>query len=82
MGRERQKLLRAYGAEVHETPSLGGMTESVEMALAIAEREDDAFMPQQFQNPANPDIHYRTTGPEIWDDLDGEVDAVVAGVGC
>jgi cysteine synthase A len=81
MGRERQKLLRAYGAEVHETPSLGGMTEAVEMALAIAEREDDAFMPQQFQNSANPDIHYRTTAQEIWDDLGGDVDAVVAGVG-
>ena len=81
MGRERQKLLRAYGAEVHETPSLGGMTEAVELALAIAEREGDAFMPQQFQNPANPDIHYRTTAQEIWDDLNGELDAIVSGVG-
>jgi cysteine synthase A len=81
MGRERQKMLRAYGAEVHETPSLGGMTESVELALAIAEREDGAFMPQQFQNPANPEVHYRTTAQEIWDDLDGKLGAVVAGVG-
>jgi cysteine synthase len=80
MSRERTRLLRAYGAEVHETPSLGGMGESIELARRIvAERR--AFMPQQFSNPANPEIHRRTTAEEIWADLDGEVDALVCGVG-
>ncbi len=80
MSRERSKLLRAYGAEVHETPSLGGMGE----AIALAERivaERNGFMPQQFANPANPEIHRRTTAEEIWRDTDGEVDVFVAGVG-
>jgi cysteine synthase A len=80
MSRERTKLLRAYGAEVHETPSLGGMSEAVELAQRfVAER--DGFMPQQFSNPANPEVHRRTTAEEIWRDLDGEVDALVCGVG-
>jgi cysteine synthase A len=80
MSRERTRLLRAYGAEVYETPSLGGMGESIELARRIvAERR--AFMPQQFSNPANPEIHRRTTAEEIWADLDGEVDALVCGVG-
>src|ERR671918_1237710 len=80
MSRERTALLRAYGAEVHETPSLGGMNEAVALAERIvAERE--GFMPQQFNNPANPEIHRRTTAEEIWRDLDGEVDAFVCGVG-
>src|SRR5215212_8160412 len=80
MTRERTALLRTYGAEVHETPSLGGMNE----AVALAERmvaERGAFMPQQFNNPANPGIHRRTTAEEIWRDTDGEVDALVCGVG-
>jgi cysteine synthase len=80
MTRERTSLLRTYGAEVHETPSLGGMNE----AVALAERivgERGAFMPQQFNNPANPDIHRRTTAEEIWGETDGEVDALVCGVG-
>jgi cysteine synthase len=80
MSRERTKLLRAYGAEVHETPSLGGMNESVELAERIV-RERGGFMPQQFSNPANPEIHRRTTAEEIWRDLDGVVDALVCGVG-
>ena len=80
MSRERTKLLRAYGAEVHETPSLGGMNEAVELAERIA-AERDGFMPQQFSNPANPEIHRRTTAEEIWRDLDGGVDALVCGVG-
>jgi cysteine synthase A len=80
MSRERSKLLRAYGAEVHETPSLGGMGEALALAEQIvAERE--AFMPQQFSNPANPEVHLRTTAEEIWSDLDGEIDAFVTGVG-
>jgi cysteine synthase A len=80
MSRERTKLLRAYGAEVHETPSLGGMSEAVELARRIV-AERDAFMPQQFSNPANPEVHRRTTAEEIWRDLDGEIDALVCGVG-
>ncbi len=80
MSRERTKLLRAYGAEVHETPSLGGMGEAIRLAEQIV-AERGAFMPQQFSNPANPEIHRRTTAVEIWDDLGGEVDALVTGVG-
>jgi len=80
MSRERAKLLRAYGAEVHETPSLGGMAEAIRLAEdVVADR--DGFMPQQFSNPANPEIHRQTTAEEIWRDLDGEVDALVTGVG-
>jgi cysteine synthase A len=80
MSRERSKLLRSYGAEVIETPSLGGMGEAIELAERIVE-ERGAYMPQQFANPANPEIHRRTTAEEIWRDLDGEVDVLVAGVG-
>ena len=80
MTRERTTLLRTYGAEVHETPSLGGMNEAVQLAERIAS-ERGAFMPQQFTNPANPEIHRRTTAEEIWRDLAGEVDALVCGVG-
>ena len=80
MSRERAKLLRAYGAEVRETPSLGGMGEAVELAEAIREQRG-AFMPQQFSNPANPEAHRRTTAEEIWSDTDGQVGAFVAGVG-
>jgi cysteine synthase A len=80
MSRERTKLLRAYGAEVHETPSLGGMGESIELAKEIV-RQRKGFMPQQFSNPANPEVHRRTTAEEIWRDLDGELDAFVCGVG-
>jgi cysteine synthase A len=80
MSRERARLLRAYGAEVHETPSLGGMNEAVELAERIV-AERGAFMPQQFSNPANPEIHRATTAEEIWRDLDGAVDALVCGVG-
>jgi cysteine synthase len=80
MSRERSALLRTYGAEVHETPSLGGMNEAVELANRLA-KENGGFIPQQFSNPANPEIHRRTTAEEIWRDLDGEVDAFVAGVG-
>jgi cysteine synthase len=81
MGRERSALLRTYGAVVRETPSLGGMNESVDLAREIVESTENAFMPQQFNNPANPEIHRRTTAEEIWRDLDGEVDALVCGVG-
>ncbi|MET0306749.1 MAG: cysteine synthase A [Solirubrobacterales bacterium] len=80
MSRERAKLLRAYGAEVRETPSLGGMSEAVALAEEIREQRK-GFMPQQFSNPANPDAHRRTTAEEIWRDTDGQVGAFVAGVG-
>jgi len=80
MSRERSKLLRAYGAEVRETPSLGGMTEAVELAEEIC-KQRKGFMPQQFSNPANPEAHRRTTAEEIWRDTDGEIGAFVAGVG-
>jgi cysteine synthase A len=80
MSRERAKLLRAYGAEVRETPSLGGMNEAVALAEEIRDQRK-GFMPQQFANPANPDVHRRTTAEEIWRDTDGEVGAFVAGVG-
>jgi cysteine synthase A len=80
MSRERAKLLRAYGAEVRETPSLGGMSEAVALAEEIREQRK-GFTPMQFSNPANPEIHRRTTAEEIWSDCDGQVGAFVAGVG-
>ena len=81
MGKERSALLRTYGAVVRETPSLGGMNEAVDLAREIVESTDDAFMPQQFTNPANPEIHRRTTGPEIEQAMEGHLDVLVAGVG-
>jgi len=80
MSREREGLLRLYGARVEVTESLGGMTEAVQAAQAMASR-GDVFLPDQFSNPANPEIHRRTTAPEILDALDGSVDVFVAGVG-
>jgi cysteine synthase len=81
MSREREGLLRLYGAEVHSVESMGGMNEAVEAAQRIAADRGDAFIPDQFSNPANPEIHRRTTAEEIWRDLDGRVDVLVAGVG-
>jgi cysteine synthase len=80
MSREREVLLKLYGASVQITESLGGMSEAVQAARELA-REPDAFLPDQFSNPANPAAHRRTTGPEIDAALDGEVDVLVAGVG-
>ncbi len=80
MSRERSKLLRAYGAEVEETSSMGGMDEAVQLAERIRDQQG-GFMPQQFSNPANPEAHYRSTGPEVWTDTDGEIAAFVCGVG-
>jgi cysteine synthase len=80
MSRERAGLLRLYGAQVEEVESLGGMDEAVEAARRLASR-DDAFVPDQFSNPANPDVHRRTTAPEILEALDGRVDVLVSGVG-
>jgi cysteine synthase A len=80
MSREREGLLRLYGAQVHVTESLGGMNEAVAAAQALA-REGDVWLPDQFSNPANPEAHRRATGPELWEALDGKVDYLVAGVG-
>jgi cysteine synthase A len=80
MSRERASLLRLYGARVDITESLGGMSEAVAAARAMAE-DPDVFLPDQFSNPANPAVHRRTTGPEIERALDGRVDVLVAGVG-
>jgi cysteine synthase len=81
MSREREGLLRLYGAEVEITESLGGMNEAVEAAEKLAEERGNCFIPDQFSNPANPEIHRRTTAEEIWHDTGGRVDALVAGVG-
>ena len=80
MSRERESLLRLYGARVDVTESLGGMGEAVEAARAMS-RDRDVFLPDQFSNPANPEAHRRGTGPEIERALDGRVDVLVAGVG-
>ncbi|HEY6526188.1 MAG TPA: cysteine synthase A [Solirubrobacteraceae bacterium] len=80
MSREREALLRLYGATVEVVESLGGMTEAVDAAQALA-AHDDVFLPDQFSNPANPEAHRRTTGPELWEALDGRIDVFVAGVG-
>ena len=80
MSREREALLRMYGARVEVIESLGGMNEAVQAAREMA-RRDDVFLPDQFSNPANPEAHRRTTGPELWEALDGDVDVLVCGVG-
>jgi cysteine synthase A len=80
MSREREGLLRLYGARVEVTESMGGMTEAVDAARAMA-TDPDVFLPDQFSNPANPEAHRRTTGPELWEALDGRIDVLVAGVG-
>jgi len=80
MSREREGLLRLYGAQVRITESMGGMGEAVAAARELA-RQPDVFLPDQFSNPANPEAHRRTTGPEILNALDGSVDVLVAGVG-
>src|SRR5688572_20505607 len=81
MSPERRITLRAYGAKLVLTPAAKGMRGAVERANEIAAELPDAFVPQQFRNPANPEVHFRTTGPEIWDDSNGRADALVAGVG-
>ena len=82
MSLERRKVLAAFGAELVLTPGPEGMKGAIARAEAmVAESPDRYFMPQQFRNPANPAIHERTTGPEIWNDTDGEIDVLVAGVG-
>ncbi|MCU0307837.1 MAG: cysteine synthase A [Thermoleophilia bacterium] len=81
MSVERRALLRAYGAEVVLTPGTDGMRGAIAKAQEIAETTPGAFVPQQFRNAANPDVHRRTTAEEIWADTGGEVDVLVAGVG-
>lgn len=81
MSVERQKLMRAYGAEVILTPAAEGMSGSIAKAKEIAANTPNSFIPSQFDNPANVDAHYLTTGREIWNDTDGAVDIFVAGVG-
>ena len=82
MSRERRMLMRAYGAELVLTPGPEGMGGAIAKAKELAEANPDSFfIPQQFENPANPEVHRNTTAVEIWNDTDGKVDIVVAGVG-
>jgi cysteine synthase A len=78
---ERRKILQLFGAELVLTPAEEGMTGAINKAKEIVEKSDGAFMPQQFMNPANPQIHKETTAEEIWADTDGQVDIFVSGVG-
>lgn len=81
MSEERRALLSALGAEVVLTDGDDGMNGAIEYADDLADELENSYVPQQFENPANPGIHRETTGPEIWNDTDGDVDAVVAGIG-
>lgn len=81
MSIERRKMLDAFGADVVLTPGSDGMPGAIREAEGIAAENAGYFLPQQFKNPANPGIHFETTGPEIWNDTDGTVDVLVAGVG-
>lgn len=81
MSIERRALLKSFGVEIVLTPGEEGMTGAVKKAEQLAEEIPDSFLPQQFKNPANPEIHRKTTAEEIWNDTDGKVDVVVAGVG-
>ena len=81
MSRERKLLLKAYGAELIQTPGPEGMGGAIAKATALADSDPRYFIPQQFENPANPEVHRKTTAEEIWRDTDGQVDIVVSGVG-
>ena len=81
MSIERRALLRAMGAELVLTPASGGMKAAIDKASELAEADSNGWMPQQFDNQANPAIHEATTGPEIWEDSGHNIDAIVAGVG-
>src|SRR5689334_12527369 len=81
MSLERRRLIKAFGAEIVLTPAPEGMPGAVRKAEEIVKNTPGAFMPQQFKNPANPEIHRRTTAEEIWRDTDGQIDILVSGVG-
>ncbi len=81
MSLERRRLLKAFGAEIVLTPRERGMTGAVEKAAELVKSLPNAYMPQQFENPANPEIHRQTTAEEIWNDTEGKVDILIAGVG-
>jgi len=81
MSVERRALLRAMGADLVLTPAAEGMKGAISAASDLVHRTENAWMPQQFENPANPAVHESTTGPEIWEDSGGQIDAIVAGVG-
>ncbi len=81
MSSERRAMLRAYGAELELTPGIEGMSGCIARAQKIVDTTPNAYMLQQFRNPANPQVHRETTAIEIWDDTDGQVDMIVAGIG-
>ena len=81
MSTERRSMLRAYGAQLELTPGIEGMSGCIRRAQEIVDKTPNAYMLQQFRNPANPDVHRHTTAEEIWEDTDGEVDFLISGVG-
>jgi cysteine synthase A len=81
MSEERKKIIRAFGGELILTPAEGGIDGAVKKTMEMAAENPSIYVPQQFENPKNPEIHYLTTGPEIWEQMEGHIDFFVAGVG-